>query len=267
LGAALAEKLAGVLEYPCLGREVAREAAEKCGIPPELMVKKVEESPSLWERMTAERTAYVVAMQAILAERAAGGQLLYHGYVGHLLLKGMPALLRVRVIAPMEVRVPMVMEEQRIGAEAAEAHIKKMDEARARWTRFVFGVDWQDPGLYDLVLNLGVISVETACESLAGIARSPEFAVNDSVLGRLRDFAVASRVRLALVTSPLTRTSNLEVEVQDGIAFIKGVLPRDPRYADAENRSRKALQDLVMSVEGVKHLKLGLDALPSTPMD
>jgi cytidylate kinase len=250
-----------------LGREVALEVAGKVGISPALMMEKVEESPSLWERMTAERTAYVVAMQVVLSERAMGGHLVYHGYAGHLLLKGMPALLKVRVIAPMEVRVPLVMEEWHLGAEAAEAHIKKMDDARARWTKFVFGVDWRDPSLYDVVLNLGVISVSTACEALAGMARSPEFALDEAILGKLRDFGLASRIRLALVTGTLPGASKLEVEVQDGIAFIKGDIPRDPRYADSEARFKKALTDMVLSVEGVKHLTLGVRALPSAAAD
>lgn len=267
LGAALAEKLAGALGYPCLGREVAREAAEKLGIEPELMRKKVEESPSLWERMTAERTVYVVAMQALLSERAVGGHLVYHGFSGHLLLRGMPALLKVRVIAPMEVRVPLVMKELGLEERAAEAHIRKMDDVRARWTKFVFGVDWQDPALYDLVLNLGVISLDSACEALAGIARSPEFAVDEAALGRLQDFALASRIRLALATSPLTRTWNLEVAVEDRIATLLGTLPNDPRYADSEKRFKKALTDMVLSIEGVSHVTLRVGTLSSAPVD
>ena len=267
LGASLAEKLAGALGYPCLGREVALEVAEKVGISPALMMKKVEESPNLWERMTTERRAYVVAMQVALSERAMGGQLVYHGYSGNLLLKGMPALLRVRVIAPMEVRVPMVMEERHLEPEAAEAYIHKMDNERARWTKFVFGVDWRDPSLYDLVLNLGVISLGTACEAMAGIARSAELAVDEAVLAKMRDFALASRIRLALVTSHLSGAADLDVEVQDGIAFIRGDIPRDPRYADSEARFTKALTDLVLSIKGVKHLTLGVRSLPSAAAD
>lgn len=262
MGKALAEKVAGALGYPCLGREVAREVAEKFGIPPELMAKKVEEIPSLWERLTSERTAYVVAMQAVLAERAAAGGLVYHGYVGHMLLKGMPALLRVRVIAPMEVRIPLAMEEQGLSAEAAELHIRKMDEARARWTKFVFGLDWQNPELYDMVLNLGAMSVDAACEALVAAVRRPEFEVTDAVRRRLEDFALAARVRLVLVTSPVARPLNLEVEVRDGIAFIQGAMPQDPRYANAEARFQKQLHDLVMTAPGVKHVTLGIQPLP-----
>lgn len=262
LGMALAERLADTLGYPCLGRDVAREVAEKYGIPHDLVRKKIEESPTFWERLTAERTRYVVAMQGVLAERAREGALVYHGYAGHLLLKGMPALLRVRVIAPMEVRIPLAMEEQNLDADAAAAHIRKVDEARARWAKVVFGVDWQNPELYDMVLNLGVISVESACETVATVARRPEFAVTDAVRRRLEDFCLASRVRLLLVTDAATRAMNLEVDVRDGIAFVRGNVPQDPRYVDAEARFRKQLQDLVMSAEGIKHVSFGIHALP-----
>jgi hypothetical protein len=74
-------------------------------------------------------------------------------------------------------------------------------------------------------------------------------------------------VRLALITSHLSGAANLEVEVQDGIAFIQGDIPRDPRYADSEARFKRALTDMVLSVEGVKHLTLGVRALPSAAVD
>jgi cytidylate kinase len=267
LGVALAECLAKELGYPCLGREVAREVAEKCGIQPELMNKKIEEIPSLWERLTSERTAYVVAMQELLAERILDGNLVYHGFAGHLLLKGLPALLRIRVIAPMEVRIPLAMAEQNMDAAAAEAHIKKMDDVRARWTKFVFGVDWQDPRLYDLVLNLGDISVAAACDSMTILATRPELAVTDAARARFRDFALAAKIRLILVTNRDTRSLNLEVAVRDEIAFLKGAIPQDPRYPDGGARFKRQLLDMVMSVDGVKHLTLGVEPLAPPPVD
>ncbi len=267
LGVALAKCLADELGYPCLGRELAREVAEKYGIQDQLMTKKIEEIPSLWERLTSERTAYVVAMQEALAERSLDGNMVYHGFVGHLLLKDLPALLRVRVIAPMEVRIPLAIAEQGLDAAAAETHIKKMDEVRARWTKFVFGVDWKDPELYDLVLNLGDISVEAACEVVAGLARRPEFAVTDSTRARLKDFLLATRIRLLLVTNPDTRSLDLEVEVREGIAFLKGAIPQDPRYPDGGARFKKQLQSMVMSVEGIKHATMGVEPLAPIPAD
>ncbi len=267
LGVALAECLAGELGYPCLGRELAREVADKYGIQDQLMSKKIEEVPSLWERLTSERTAYVVAMQEALVERSLDGNMVYHGFAGHLLLKDLPALLRVRVIAPMEVRIPLAMAEQGLDAAAAEAHIQKMDEVRARWTRFVFGVDWKDPQLYDLVLNLGDISVEAACGAVATLARRPEFAVTDAARARLMDFLLAARVRLILVTNPGTKSLDLKVEVRDGIAFLSGAIPQDPRYPDGGARFKRQLQDMIMSVEGIKHATLGVEPLTPVPVD
>jgi cytidylate kinase len=256
LGAALAEKLAAALDHACVGREAAREAAEKSGIAPELMMAKLEERPSVWQRMTSERALYVAAMAAFLAERAAGGQLVYHGYAGHLLLRGMPGLLRVRVISPLEQRVALVMKEQAIGEQQALAHVNKMDEARASWTKFVFGVDWKDPGLYDVVVSLGPMSVETACETLVCIARRPEFVVDGPRLEALRDFALAARVRLALLASPATRGWEHALEVKEGIAFLRGAIPDDPRYVDAAKRFRRTVSDVVMAVDGVKDVSL-----------
>jgi len=95
-GEALAECLHQRLGYPVLGREVLVEAAAKLGVPEETLTQKFEKSPGLWSRLTESRRLYLVAIQAAIAEHAASGNLIYHGRAGHMLLHGVPNVLRVR---------------------------------------------------------------------------------------------------------------------------------------------------------------------------
>jgi len=255
-GRALASCVAAALGAPCVGRELLVEAAAKLGVTEEVLNQKLEKSPGLWERLTHERKIYVVALQAALAEHALGGKLVYHGLAGHLLFPGMPAVLRVRLIAPLEFRVRALMEQHRLARSAAERYILEVDEDRARWTRFMYGVDLADPSLYDITVNLDTMNVESACAVVVEAATRPEYTVTREVLERLADFGVACRVRVALATNLATRSLDLDVTVERGAVVVSGEIPEAPMITHVSTRWERELRSVVEGIEGVVSLDL-----------
>lgn len=259
-GKAVAECLASALGSPCIGREIVVEAAAKVGVPEQILARKIEKGPGLWERLTLERRIYAVAVQAALAEHIEKGDLVYHGLAGHLLLKGLPAVLRVRLIAPLEVRIRAAMEREGLTREAAEHSIRDADENRARWTRFMYGVDVLDPQLYDVVINLERMSIPTACEILAEAGRKPEFLVTECVRAKLASFALACRVKVALATHPGSRGLDLDVTAEDGVVTISGEVPKPIMLTHASSRWEQELTQIAKSVKGVHRVELGIRA-------
>src|SRR5512143_749415 len=97
-GEALAKRVAERLRYRCLGRETNLEtAAQRYMVPAEELSAAMEKRPSFWERMLGERAAYLAFVRAALCEEARAGRLVYHGYIGQLLLAGISHVIRVRV--------------------------------------------------------------------------------------------------------------------------------------------------------------------------
>jgi cytidylate kinase len=96
------------------------------------------------------------------------------GRGGQVLLKGMPGVLHVRIEAPLEQRVLQVMQqlnlEQKLESSngdllrAANELIANRDVASADYIRRYYDVNWADPKLYHMVLNLGLLPVETAVQ-------------------------------------------------------------------------------------------------------
>ena len=84
------------------------------------------------------------------------GDAIYHGLAGHLLLGKGLHILRTRIIAPMEFRIAQVQERMSLKRKEAVEYIETIDADRRKWTRFLYGVDWADASLYDLVLNLEI---------------------------------------------------------------------------------------------------------------
>jgi cytidylate kinase len=252
-GQALAECLADRLQYPLLGREVIQQAAAELGVSEESLSQKMEQAPRLWDRHAVIRRVYVVAVQAALAEHIGGGNLVYHGLAGQLLLKGLPAVLRTRLIAPLELRLRVLIETEGMDRFAAEQFIRRVDAQRARWVRMMYGEDIEDPALYDMVVNLETMSIPVACGLLTTTLTQPDFAITDHVKEQLADFRLACQVKRALVSAPETRGFGLEVEAQDGVVEVSGAAP-----LQSTGKTGDRISEIARSVAGVATVRLKL---------
>ena len=253
-GRRLAECLSARLGYPILGREVLQEAAAALGVPAEMLERKMADRPSLWSRFSSMRRAYVVAVQAALAERAASGNLVYHGLSGGLLMRGAPVVFCVRLIAPMESRVRVVREETGMTAAEARGYIRELDESRARWVEVMYGEDIMDPALYDLVVNLVSMTVEGGCAVVTRAVEGPEFSVNEDVLARLEDFRLACQVKLALAGDAELRALELHAEAEGGTVVISGEVP-----LRKSGRTGDRIVELARGVPGVRQIRLKVE--------
>ncbi|MGE5842802.1 MAG: cytidylate kinase family protein, partial [Deltaproteobacteria bacterium] len=75
-GKAIAERVAGRLGYPCLGREeVLLEAGRDYGISERELTEAVNQPPPFWQQVPGRRVAYLMCLTAALLHRAEGGNL------------------------------------------------------------------------------------------------------------------------------------------------------------------------------------------------
>lgn len=75
-------------------------------------------------------------------------------------------IFRVRVIAPMELRIKYFMEDRGYTKAEAEQYIVKRDGNRKAFARKYFNADIDDPAYYDLIINTEKISMAAATESV-----------------------------------------------------------------------------------------------------
>ncbi len=257
-GMAFAQCLARKLRYRCVAREVLVEAAANIGISEELLLGKIEKSAGLWERLTANRRLYLAAVQSALADECADGDLVYHGHAGHLLLKGLPTLLKVRLIAPMAMRVHAVMEKQQLTYDGARDYIRHVDQERVRWTRFVYGVDWRDPANYDVVVNLADMSVDSACAMVTAVVQLPVYRTSAEVRKKFADFALSCRVKLALARHAEARAINFDVAADGGRVEVLGEVPGGCLLMKQAGPTEEQITPIVAAVQGVKGVRVKL---------
>jgi cytidylate kinase len=264
-GMALAECLEKHLGYPSLSREVLVKAAEKLGVPEETLRGKIERSARLWERLTSDRRLYLLALQSALVDACVGGDLVYHGHAGHLLLKGVPNVLRVRLIAPLSMRIREVMKRKELDYSAAKEYISLMDEERVRWTKFVYGLDWRDPKNYDLVINLGNITIETACAMIRTVVRLPSYATTEEVRKQLRDYALACRVKVALAANARSRATTFDVRADNDEVEVLAEVATGGLLVRKAGPSEEDIRLIARTVEGVKNVRVSVRRFPEFP--
>jgi cytidylate kinase len=256
-GTALAERVAQRLGYGCVSREVLVEAAAKYGVPEAKLSDFLDKVPGFWERLTVSRRLYLFFIQAIMCEFAQQGNLVYHGHAGHLLLKGIDHVLKVRLIAPLAYRVTAVMERQGVSPKAALQYIQQVDEERRRRMRDLFEVDWRDPALYDVVVNLEEMSLETDADVVVSLAQHTEYQPTVASQKALDDLTLRCRVQAAIAAYPATIGIMVEAQADGGSVRLAGVVECNELHED--------IIHIAQTVPGVQEVISALEVRPIFP--
>lgn len=246
-GLMLAECLAGRLGYRSVGRDAIVQRAALSGISQDVLLDALQKPPSLLERLKHSKYLYLTLIQAALCEEVRSGRAVYHGNAGHMLLKEAPVL-RARIIAPLDFRLRMAQERLGMTRIQALEHIQRMDNDRKKWTQYIYGVDWTDPSLYDVVVSLEHMSVQDACDLLVELVGKERFKLTEQSLAALDDLALASRIRADLATNTSTEDLEFEVSARSGFVSIRGRLSSRYQFNEVER--------IAKSVAGVKDLDI-----------
>ena len=258
-GPEIGQQLADRLGYKYVDQELIADTAHRYGLLEEKLSHLDESKPSLFERFDAETRRYITAIQTSLFEFAEHDNVVLMGRGGQWLLRGIPHALRVRVMAPFELRVKWLAKKLAgsMGEAANMRTVTEMarrdDTERAGRMRYLYEVDLADPALYDLVINTEKLSVGAAVELIAGGARRPELQTTDAATQLVADRSLASRVQVALATNPETRQYRITVEAKGGTVTLEGTAAMDDAL------------DVARGVEGVREVKARQVDIPPIP--
>jgi len=256
-GQELAERVATKLGYRCISREVLLDAAQRYGVPAPKLDEIFEKKPSFWEWLTRSRERYLVFVQAAMCEFAQDSNVVYHGQAGQQLLSGISHVLKVRLIAPVERRVRTAMQQQGLSHDAAVKHIQRIDDERYQRMRDLFDVDWRDPALYDVIINLEHMSLDSAVDVVAALASRPDFQPTPASSKALTDLTVAARVKAALLSTPSTNDIPLEVTADNGVVNMSGIIT-----AIDDGQIEDKLREVAMGTTGVTGVVLDVQFRP-----
>jgi hypothetical protein len=178
---------------------------------------------------------------------------------GQWLLRGVPHVLRARVIAPFEHRVKQwvkrtaEMTGETPNYRAAAELVRRDDLEKSGRMRYLYEVDIADPTLYELTVNTEKMKYDAVVAILEALTRRPEMATTEAGKQMVASRALASRVQVALATHPETRRYRITVEAHGGVVTLEGTAALERAV------------EVARSVPGVREVKTQQVEIPPIP--
>ena len=117
------------------------------------------------------RYDFASLIKPVVLEFASAGDVVLAGSGSQMILKDRSNILHCLVIAPANLRIKAIVEQEGVSRKVADRRVKENDQARTAYFRRYFKVNWLDPELYDLVFNIGKVTKELAAEMIVNVVR------------------------------------------------------------------------------------------------
>lgn len=161
-GDELALQVAQHLGWRRIDRDLINTAAKAAGAP-QVALAEIDELGLLDLRPTAEeRQAYQSHIERFMRELADEGEVVIVGRGGQVVLRDLPHVFHIRVVAPLEQRVIWLQQQKNLSVEAARVCLEKSNSSRTHYLWQNYGVHLDDPTLYHIVVNTGLLGLPQA---------------------------------------------------------------------------------------------------------
>jgi cytidylate kinase len=248
LGKDVAAGLSKALDIPLVYHELIDHLADRMRVRKSHVVRLLEGSAGLFERLTADKTSFAIYSADEIVNLALQGRgVVIRGWGATHLLREVPHAVCVRVCAPFEVRKKRMLE--RVGSSddgKVDQEIHNSDEAHSAIMRRNFSVQWTQPEHYDVVLNTQRVNVAECVDEIMGLVQSEAFAETDESRRCLEDVALAWHVRAVLRLSAKTRDVRIAVSASEGRLTLRGMVDT--------TEQRNAVNEASAAVAGVREI-------------
>ena len=231
----VALRIAELGKLQVLRHEVVENVATRMQVPASLLRRLREGKAGLRERRSADPQRLAIYTAEEVFSHAQRGNVVLRGWGATLLLRPVSHVVSVRITRPFARRVDWLMES--LGTDdrdAAEAEVRRSDGAHASRMNAQFGVTWGDPLLYDLVVNMERVSVDSAAAQVLALAGRPEFQETAESRAVLEGLALAARVRAALKANEATEETSIDIQALNGKVTLLGLVVNDAERAEVE---------------------------------
>ncbi|MGD9246625.1 MAG: cytidylate kinase family protein [Desulfobacteraceae bacterium] len=244
-GKAVAEGLAAHLGYPCIGREdIIRDAVRDFDVTESDINALMVKQSSFRQRAQRKRQACLNYFKAALLAKAEDGNIVYHGHAVQFLLGNIKGVLRVRINADNEYRIARAMQEHSIDRDQAIAKIAIDDKQSVKSTRLVYGIEWNDPMIHDVIFTLDTFTVPNVVSILSQMTELEAFTPDETSRQTFKNLQLQSLVWAALAKDKRTWAAGVQVEADKAHITVKGSV--------GSKHIRNEILAVVANVPGVK---------------
>jgi cytidylate kinase len=178
-GAEMGQMVAERLGYRFYSQELIHFVAEEAHVRQQVVESLDErgrDGVAQWVTGMIQRRAfapsdYLRNLSKVVLTLGRHGKGVIMGRGAHFILDA-SLTLRVRVIAPLPLRLERVMEKYHLGEEAARAKLLRIDGEREAFNRQHYQADITDPQHYDLMVNTAHLPLEACADTVASLFRA-----------------------------------------------------------------------------------------------
>ncbi len=106
----------------------------------------------------------------VISELGQNSNVIIVGRGGQCILREQPGVVHIRIIASMADRIARLqVDKPELDEDAARREVEAMDKKSREYINFYFKADWDDPRLYDAVINTSRVSDSKAIDCLAAL--------------------------------------------------------------------------------------------------
>ena len=119
-----------------------------------------------------DRGTYQLLITTLIQDFGQTGRAVIVGRASQIILGGRPDIRHIKIIAPREQRIESIANNRSIGLDAARKIVEQHDSWRQAYLRNAHGVDWEDPLLYDLTINMANINIGESVDIIVNHVQS-----------------------------------------------------------------------------------------------
>lgn len=208
--------------------------ALKKGLGPQEIERVQEKLPGFFDRLFSKNPEiYLDFMQTLVYKAARQGQGVIVGHGSQILLHEFGSAMHVRVFATEKSRMARMQADRNISAREAEKIIRNHDRDFNDFFKFAYNLNYNDPSLYDLIVNTGKVSTATVARQIVALAGSDDMRARSlSALQVIECLALQKKVHSILLGRGIS-LKTIFIDVPDkGLARLYGIA------GNAETRTR-----------------------------
>lgn len=194
-GLSVAGIVAAELKAEVVDKRLIEEVAKRLSIRPSDVEAETERPRSLLERLVRSfsvlepglgmgwappypdplfdpRKEILQLTEQVIREVAEGGNVVIVGRGAGFVLGDRAGVFKVFLRAPEPIRIKTLMTRFSLTEDEARRRMHETDSNRAAYIKQLYGHDWCDPDHYDLIVNTGKVSYETAAQMILCGARA-----------------------------------------------------------------------------------------------
>ncbi len=245
------EELCKAVNLRLIHKSILEQHFEKLGIDVEFMRRYDERKPGIVASFLRGTDIYWETLRTAILQEAAEGSVAIVGRGANFLLENLIHCLRLRFVAPLNIRVERVAAETGMTRKQAKECVQKCDQERKGFCLYYYGRKWQDPAGYDLTINTENLNlpdlIEVVKRLLASQKQFPDAERN------LKNALLAQSIRYLINVDRKLIVSFLKVECDDGDVVISGTV--------SSKGISERVQKEVEKMDGVRHVENRLEVV------